>query len=295
MMSALILCGKTVSKNVKNNLKSEIAILKAKGIVPSLAVVLVGDNPASHVYVRNKQKAAEELGIYSVTMQYDASMSQDVLNRLIDELNADEHFHGILVQLPLPKHLNENEVIQRISPDKDVDGFHPVSVGKLVLGQDTFVSCTPAGVMEILKFYNIDPSGKNVVIIGRSNIVGKPMLNLLYQKATYANATVTICHTRTKDIAAHTKQADIVIVAAGRPHTLTADMVKEGVVVIDVGINRIEDPTTEKGYSLVGDADYEGLLSKVSAITPVPGGVGPMTIAMLMKNTVISAGRILSK
>ncbi|HDR04279.1 MAG TPA: bifunctional methylenetetrahydrofolate dehydrogenase/methenyltetrahydrofolate cyclohydrolase FolD [Candidatus Marinimicrobia bacterium] len=294
-MSALILCGKTVSKNVKNNLKSEIAILKAKGIVPSLAVVLVGDNPASHVYVRNKQKAAEELGIYSVTMQYDASMSQDVLNRLIDELNADEHFHGILVQLPLPKHLNENEVIQRISPDKDVDGFHPVSVGKLVLGQDTFVSCTPAGVMEILKFYNIDPSGKNVVIIGRSNIVGKPMLNLLYQKATYANATVTICHTRTKDIAAHTKQADIVIVAAGRPHTLTADMVKEGVVVIDVGINRIEDPTTEKGYSLVGDADYEGLLSKVSAITPVPGGVGPMTIAMLMKNTVISAGRILSK
>jgi methylenetetrahydrofolate dehydrogenase (NADP+) / methenyltetrahydrofolate cyclohydrolase len=294
-MSALILNGKDVSEYVKENLITEIEILKQKGIIPGLAVVLVGDDPASHVYVRNKQKAAEKLGIHSETMRYDASMGQEQLNQLIDKLNADERYHGILVQLPLPNHLNENQVIQRISPDKDVDGFHPVSVGKLVLGHDTFISCTPAGVMEILKFYKMDPSGKHIVIVGRSNIVGKPMLNILYQKAPFANATVTICHTRTKDIAFHTKQADIIIVAAGRPKTLTAGMVKEGAVVIDVGINRIEDPHSKKGYRLVGDADYDELLPKVSAITPVPGGVGPMTIAMLMKNTVLSAKRSLNK
>lgn len=288
-MSALIMSGKEVANAVKAQVAEEAISLKEKGIIPGLAVVLVGDDPASQVYVRNKQRAAEKLGFYSQTLRYDADMTQSELLQLIDELNDDERVHGILVQLPLPSHFNEGEVIQRISPYKDVDGLHPMSVGKLVLNEDTFVSCTPAGIVEMLKFYNINPAGKHVVIVGRSNIVGKPILNLLYQKAEWANATVTLCHTRTKDIKVHTGQADIVIVAAGKAKMLTADMVREGAVVIDVGINRIDDPTSEKGQYLVGDADFEGLLDKVSAITPVPGGVGLMTIAMLMKNTLQSA------
>lgn len=288
-MNTLILSGRDVAAAVKAEVAGEVKLLKEQGITPGLAVVLVGDDPASQVYVRNKQRTAEKLGFFSQTLRFSEDMTQAELLNLIDELNTDDRFHGILVQLPLPKHLNEGEVIQRISPEKDVDGLHPMSVGKLVLNQDTFVSCTPAGIIEIFKYYQINPAGKNIVIIGRSNIVGKPVLNLLYQKADWANATVTLCHTQTKNIKAHTLQADIVIVAAGQPKMLTADMVREDAIVVDVGINRIDDPGSEKGQYLVGDADYEGLLDKVSAITPVPGGVGLMTIAMLMKNTVKSA------
>ncbi len=288
-METRILKGKEVAEAVKDGLRSRIEALKSKNIHPGLVVVLVGEDPASQVYVRNKARACKSLGIYSETIQLTAETSQIELNTLIDQLNEDDRFHGILIQMPLPKHLNEVEVIERISPKKDVDGFHPMSVGKLVQGQGTFLPCTPAGVMEMLAYYNIETKGKHVVIIGRSNIVGKPMLNLMYQKSEYANATVTICHTGTRNMNEHTLRADILIVAAGVPEMIKADMVKEGAVVIDVGVNRVDDNTREKGYRLTGDVAFEEVKEHCSAITPVPGGVGIMTIAMLMKNTVQAA------
>jgi methylenetetrahydrofolate dehydrogenase (NADP+) / methenyltetrahydrofolate cyclohydrolase len=288
-METKILKGKEVAEAVKDGLKSRIETLKSKNIHPGLVVVLVGEDPASQVYVRNKARACESLGIYSETIRLSAETSQDELNTLIDQLNDDDRFHGILVQMPLPKHLSEMEIIERISFKKDVDGFHPMSVGRLVQGQGRLIPCTPAGVIEILAYYNIETKGKHVVIVGRSNIVGKPMLNLMYQKSEYANATVTICHTATRNMKKYTSQADILIVAAGVPEMIKADMVKEGAVVIDVGVNRVADNTREKGYRLTGDVAFEEVKEHCSAITPVPGGVGLMTIAMLMKNTVQAA------
>ncbi|MFA6617646.1 MAG: bifunctional methylenetetrahydrofolate dehydrogenase/methenyltetrahydrofolate cyclohydrolase FolD [Candidatus Neomarinimicrobiota bacterium] len=294
-METKILKGKVVAEAVKENLKLRIEALKNKGLVPGLVVVLVGEDPASQVYVRNKERACKALGIYSETIRLQAETTQEELNSLVNSLNKDDRFHGILVQMPLPKHLNEMEIIEAISPSKDVDCFHPMNVGRLVQGQARLLPCTPAGIVEILKYYNIPTQGKHVVVIGRSNIVGKPMLNLMYQKSEYANATVTICHTGTKDIKTHSLQADILIVAAGVAEMIDPDMLKEGAVVIDVGINRVDDPSREKGYRLAGDVAFEDVKDRCSAITPVPGGVGVMTIAMLMKNTVLAAEDIFNK
>jgi len=288
-METKILYGKPVANSVKSGLKNRIENCNREGIRPGLVVVLVGDDPASKSYVRSKERACETLGIYSETIHLPAETTQVELNALIDRLNEDDRFHGILVQMPLPGHLNDIEIIERISPAKDVDGFHPMSVGRLVQGQNTLLPCTPAGIIEILTYYDIETKGKHVVIVGRSNIVGKPMLNLMYQKSESANATATICHTGTKDIKKHTRQADILIVAAGVPEMVKADMVKEGAIVIDVGMNRVDDPTCEKGYRLTGDVAFEEVKDHCKAITPVPGGVGVMTIAMLMKNTVQAA------
>ncbi len=288
-METIILRGKEVSDAVKERLKEDIDTCKKRGITPGLAVVLIGEDPASTVYVRNKARACEALGIFSETIRLPKDTTQATLNTLIDRLNKNTRFHGILVQLPLPRHLNEKEIIHRIHPEKDVDGFHPFNIGKLILGEDTFLPCTPAGIIEMLRYYQIETSGKHVVIVGRSNIVGKPMANLMYQKSAYANATVTICHTGTSDIKKYTRQADILIVAAGVPEMITADMVKEDATVIDVGVNRVDDPSCKKGYRLVGDVAFEEVKERVSAITPVPGGVGLMTIAMLMQNTVKAA------
>jgi methylenetetrahydrofolate dehydrogenase (NADP+)/methenyltetrahydrofolate cyclohydrolase len=288
-MAAKILSGKEIAKEIRKDLKAEIAELKEKhGIVPGLAVVLVGEDPASQVYVRSKVKTCEKLGVNSIEHRFDADYPESDLLALIDKMNADDAIHGILVQLPLPKHINEEQVLLRIRPDKDVDGFHPTNVGKMLVGKPDFLPCTPHGCQQILLRSGIETEGKEVVVVGRSNIVGKPVAAILVQKAKGANATVTICHTRTKDMAAHTKRADILIVAAGVPKAVTGDMVKEGVVVIDVGVNRIG--TTESGKAkLCGDVDFETVEPKASAITPVPGGVGPMTITMLMMNTVRSA------
>lgn len=287
--SPLILSGKEVSLAVKSDLKARIDKLAAKGIKPGLTAVLVGEDPASHVYVRSKERQSAKLGFNSQVLRLDADTSQDELLRVVQDLNGDDQVHGILVQLPLPKHIDSQLIIESIDPNKDVDGFHPVNVGKLVLDLDGFVSCTPAGILEIMKYYKIETSGKHVVVVGRSNIVGKPMANLMIQKKDLGNATVTLVHTRTPDMGVHTRQADILIAAAGVPEFITEDMVKEGVVVIDVGINRVDDNSTEKGYRLVGDVDFANVSGKCAAITPVPGGVGPMTIAMLLSNTVKSA------
>lgn len=287
---AKILYGKAVAEDVKASLKQRVAALKKKQVQSGLAVVLVGEDPASAIYVRNKGRACEELGIYSETYRLPHETGTAELLSLIDRLNGDKRFHGILVQLPLPKHIDEKQIIHRIAVEKDVDAFHPFNIGKLVLGEETFLPCTPAGILEMLRYYDIQTAGKHVVIVGRSNIVGKPMTNLMYQKAA-ANATVTICHTGTKDLAYHTKQADILIVAAGRPEMIGANMVKKGAVVVDVGMNRVEDASRSKGYRLSGDVDYSAVEPLASAITPVPGGVGLMTIAMLMKNTVLAAER----
>ncbi len=276
---ATIIDGKELARKTRQNLKIDCDNLKAQGIVPKLAVIMVGDNPASKVYVRNKSKACEEVGIEYEEFLLDEKTTQKDLISLIEELNEREDITGILLQSPIPAHLDINEAFRTISPKKDVDGFHPVSVGKLTLGQDTFVSCTPYGVIKMFEEYNIDLEGKNVVIIGRSNIVGKPLIQCCLNK----NATVTVCHSRTKDIAEYTKKADIVIVAIGRAKFLKADMVKDGAVVIDVGINRGEDG------KLCGDVDFENVSKKSSYITPVPGGVGPMTIAMLMNNVIKAA------
>ncbi len=281
-MTAKIIDGKLISSQIKEELKEEISELKEKGITPGIAVVIVGEDPASKVYVGQKEKSCVALGIYSEKHALPESVSQEELLKLVRELSANPKINGILVQLPLPKHLDEGEVLLEIPPEKDVDGFHPVNVGKLVIGEPGYLPCTPHGIQELLIRSGVEVGGKDAVIVGRSNIVGKPVAMILLQKQKGANATVTVCHTGTKDMAAHTKRADILIVAAGRPKTITADMVKEGVVVIDVGVNR-----TENG--LVGDVDFEGVKEKASAITPVPGGVGPMTIAMLMKNTVEAA------
>ena len=276
---AIIIDGKELAKKTRQNLKIDCDNLKAKGIIPKLAVIMVGDNPASKVYVKNKSKACEEVGIEYEEFLLDESTTQKELIELINKLNERKDVTGILLQSPIPNHLDINEAFRTISPDKDVDGFHPVNVGKLTLGQDTFVSCTPYGVIKMFEEYNIDLEGKNLVIIGRSNIVGKPLIQCCLNK----NATVTVCHSRTKDLAEHTKKADIVIVAIGKAKFLTADMVKEGAVIIDVGINRGEDG------KLCGDVDFENVSKKASYITPVPGGVGPMTIAMLMNNVIKAA------
>ena len=278
-MSGMIIDGTQIGNELREKLKTRIDALKEKGKLPGLAVILVGENPASKVYVRMKEKACEGLGIHSEKFVLPADTTQEELLALIQRLNHDAKIHGILVQLPLPAHLNEEMVIEAISPTKDVDGFHPINIGNLVLGKPLFPPCTPAGVIELLRASNIDIKGKEAVVVGRSNIVGKPVANLLLQE----HATVTICHSRTKSLADVTRRADILIAAIGKPKMITADMVKEGAVVIDVGVNRLDDG------KLVGDVDFEGMKDKVAAITPVPGGVGPMTITMLMANTVKSA------
>ena len=290
-MTAQIIDGKQVAADIRAELKDEVAKLRGRGIVPGLGVILVGEDPASKSYVTAKEQACEEIGIYSDDNRLPAETSQDELMALVGRMNDDPKINGILVQLPLPKHMNEAEVLLAINPDKDVDGFHPVSVGKMVVGEKAFLPCTPHGVIQLLLRSGVTLEGAHVVIVGRSNIVGKPLANLLLQKNRTGNATVTVCHTRTKDVAYHTRQADIVIAAAGHPNTITADMVKDGAVVIDVGVNRVEDATKKRGYRLVGDVDFEAVKEKASLITPVPGGVGPMTITMLLYNTIESAKR----
>ncbi|TET47200.1 MAG: bifunctional methylenetetrahydrofolate dehydrogenase/methenyltetrahydrofolate cyclohydrolase FolD [Dehalococcoidia bacterium] len=288
-MTAKIISGTEIAKQIREELKQEIAQLKAKhNLVPGLATVLVGENPASQSYVGAKEKTSIELGIYSERLDLPEKTSQDELMALVDRLNKDPKIHGILVQLPLPKHLVETEILYAINPKKDVDGFHPVNVGKLMIGEPEYLPCTPHGIQQLLVRSGVQIEGAEVVVVGRSNIVGKPIANMLLQKRPGANATVTICHTGTRDISFHTRRADILIVAAGRPKAVTADMVKEGVVVIDVGVNRV-GKTAEGKAILVGDVDFEGIKEKASAITPVPGGVGPMTITMLMLNTVKAA------
>ncbi len=291
-MAAQLIDGKEVAKRIRDGLTSRIATLKDRGITPGLAAVLVGNDPASETYVNSKAKACEKLGLYSEVIRRDASISQAELEQIIARLNTDDKVHGILVQSPLPPHMDELAVTIKIAPQKDVDGFHPYNVGMMLLGRGGLLPCTPHGVIKLLEHYSIETDGREVVVIGRSNIVGKPVAALLVQKAKYANATVTIAHSRSQNLAEITRRADILIAAIGRPSTVTADMVKPGAVIIDVGVNRIEDRSVEKGYRLVGDVDFEKCAPIASYITPVPGGVGPMTIAMLMANTVLAAEQI---
>jgi methylenetetrahydrofolate dehydrogenase (NADP+)/methenyltetrahydrofolate cyclohydrolase len=288
-MVAKLINGNEVAKQIREELKQETAQLKQKhNLVPGLVTILVGENPASVSYVTAKQKTSKELGFYSIQDNQPATITEEELLKLIDKYNKDPKIHGILVQLPLPKHINEPKVLNAIDPKKDVDGFHPVNVGKLMIGEADYLPCTPAGIQQLLIRSGAKIDGAEVVVVGRSNIVGKPIANILLQKQKGANATVTICHTGTKDMAFHTKRADILIVAAGKPKAITANMVKDGAVVIDVGVNRI-GMTPEGKAKLAGDVDFEGVKEKASAITPVPGGVGPMTITMLMMNTVKAA------
>lgn len=282
--------GKAVAEKVINECRDEIALLKAKGITPGLAVVLIGDDPASKVYVGSKARKCEELGIHSVKIELPADATQEEVMKVVEDLNNDAAVDGILVQSPPPAHIDEDAIVRAIDPAKDVDGFHPVNVAKLVLEDPSgFIPCTPHGCMRLLEDAGVETSGAEAVVIGRSMIVGKPMALLLMGKS--GNATVTVAHSRTKDLAAVCRRADIIVAAIGMPEFVTADMVKDGAVVIDVGINRVEDPSAKRGYRLVGDVAYDEVAPKCSAITPVPGGVGPMTIAMLIKNTVIAAGR----
>ncbi len=288
-MTAKIISGTEIAKQIREELKQEIAELKEKhNLIPGLASVLVGEDPASQVYVGSKVKTCDALGIYSERHDLPVDTGEEELLALVDKLNKDPKIHGILVQLPLPKHINETRVLYAIDPKKDVDGFHPVNVGKLMIGEPDYLPCTPHGIQQLLIRSGVKIEGAEVVVVGRSNIVGKPIANILLQKQEWANATVTVCHTRSRDISFHTKRADILIVAAGKPKAVTADMVKEGVVVIDVGVNRI-GKTAEGKAILCGDVDFETVKEKASAITPVPGGVGPMTISMLMINTVRAA------
>ena len=285
-MTATVIDGKTIASDIRAEVVEGVAEVKEKyGIQAGLAAVLVGEDPASAVYVRNKEKAAAEAGVYGEIIKMPVETTQDELLAQIDKLNHDDRFHGFIVQLPVPDQIDEDTIIEAISPDKDVDGLHPANVGRLVMGNPRFVSVTPAGIQQLLLRSGIDPEGKHVVIAGRSNIVGKPVANLLMQRLKGSNSTVTVCHTRTKNIADITRQADILIAAIGRANYVTADMVSEGVVVIDVGINRVDALERKRGYRLVGDVDYDAVSEKASAITPVPGGVGPMTIAMLLYNT----------
>ena len=286
-MASRLISGTEISEQIYGELRARIAALKEHGITPGLAVVLVGEDPASQTYVRMKGRKCEELGMHSVTITLPADTPEDVLLGRIAELNADPAINGFLVQLPLPGHIDEDKVIEAIDPAKDVDGFHPVNVGRMLIGKPGFLPATPAGVMEMLRRSGVETAGKHVVIVGRSNIVGKPMAALLVQKG--ADATVTVAHSRTSDLAEVTRTADILIAAVGKPRFITADMVKEGAVVIDVGTNRIDDPTHPKGSRLVGDVDFEAVKDRASAITPVPKGVGPMTICMLMANAVKAA------
>jgi methylenetetrahydrofolate dehydrogenase (NADP+)/methenyltetrahydrofolate cyclohydrolase len=290
-MVAKIIRGPEVADQIKQELRVKVAELKERGVIPGLAVVLVGEDPASQQYVRNKAKGCEELGLYSRTITLPEDTSEEKVLEVVDQLNADPAIHGFLVQLPLPKHIDENKVIMRIDPAKDADGFHPVNVGRMLIGNPMFLPATPHGIQEMLVRSGNDPEGKHVVIVGRSNIVGKPLAAILMQKKKGANATVTICHSRTRDLESIVRTGDIVVAAIGSPRFITADMIKPGVVVIDVGTNRVDDPTAKKGYRWVGDVDFDAVSEKASAITPVPGGVGPMTITMLMKNTVTAACR----
>ena len=284
-MSAEIISGKEIAAEIRAELTREVAELKKKGVTPGLGVILIGDDPASKSYVTAKEKACAEIGIHSVDNRLPAATAQEELIALIEKMNRDPAIDGILVQLPLPSHIDEQEVLMHVS-EKDVDGFHPMNIGKMVLGQEAVLPCTPNGVVEMLIRKKVKIEGAHVVVVGRSNIVGKPVANMLVQKNARGNATVTMCHTRTKDLKEQTLQADILIAAAGAPEMITADMVKEGAVVIDVGVNRVEDATKKSGYRLVGDVAFDEVCEKASMITPVPGGVGPMTITMLLKSTV---------
>ncbi len=291
-MDEKIIDGKLVSGLITEEIKNELSFLS---ITPGLALILVGSNPASEIYVKMKEKKCKELGYYSVIDIQPASIPENELLALISKYNNDVRIHGILIQLPLPKHINEKNILEAVDYKKDVDGFHPVNSGRLMAGEKCYIPCTPAGIHELLLRYKVETSGKNTVVIGRSNIVGKPIANIMLQKAKGANSTVTICHSATKNIADHTKRADIIIAAIGKPGFLKGDMIKVGAVIIDVGINRIEDPSSKKGYRISGDVDFDECYPKASLITPVPGGVGPMTIAMLMRNTLDAAlGRIYS-
>lgn len=291
-MTAKIISGNEVAKEIRQELKGRVAGLKEKGIVPGLGVVLVGEDPASISYVTSKAKGSQEIGMFEETIRLPADVPEEEVLKVIDGLNKDPKFSGILVQLPLPDHISVEKVIGYISPEKDVDGFHPVNVGKLLRGEPCPLPCTPHGVQQLLFRSGNDPAGKHVVVCGRSNIVGKPLAAILMQKAEGANAIVTVVHTGAKDISYYTKQADILIAAMGRPNAITADMVKEGTVVIDVGVNRIPDESRKSGFRLAGDVDFEAVKEKASFITPVPGGVGPMTVTMLLYNTVEAAIRL---
>ena len=289
-MSAVIIDGNKTAQDIRSEAALGVADLQAKhGIVPGLAVVLVGDDPASAVYVRNKGRACEEVGILSETIRLPGQVAQEDLLGKVMELNNDPRVHGILVQLPLPPHLDERAIILALDPDKDVDGLHPVNMGRLMQGQPVFVPCTPGGIQQLLLRSGNSPEGKHLVVCGRSDIVGKPIAMLMMQKREGANATVTVCHTGTKDLPEVTRTADILVAAMGRARAVTADMVREGAVVIDVGINRVEDSTRQRGYRMEGDVDFHGVSEKAAAITPVPGGVGPMTVAMLLLNTLKAA------
>lgn len=277
-----IIDGNRISAEIKEELRKEISRLDKK---PGLAAVLVGENPASEVYVRNKKRVCEEVGVYSKVFRFDSNTKEAKLLSKIDELNRDKRFNGILIQLPLPKHINEKKVIERIDPIKDVDGFHPLNLGLLLAGEPSFVPCTPLGIQELILRSGYEIEGKHVVIVGRSNIVGKPLANLLLLKNRKGNATVTVCHTGTRELEKITNTGDILVVASGRAEMIKGSMVKEGAIVIDVGVNRIEDKSRKSGYRLVGDVDFEGVKDKVRAISPVPGGVGPMTVTMLISNT----------
>jgi methylenetetrahydrofolate dehydrogenase (NADP+)/methenyltetrahydrofolate cyclohydrolase len=290
-MPAKIIYGKEISAQIRVELKERVDCLKARGITPGLGVVLVGEDPASISYVTAKAKGAEEIGMFEETIRLLPTSTEEEVLATVDSLNRDPKFNGILVQLPLPKWVNPDKVISFISVEKDVDGFHPINVGKLLRGEPCAIPCTPYGVVQMLTRSGYSPEGKHVVICGRSNLVGKPLAALLVQKKKGANATVTICHTGTKDLPNFTKQADILVAAMGAPRVITADMIREGCVVIDVGVNRVPDPASPKGFRLAGDCDFEGMLAKAEAITPVPGGVGPMTVTMLLLNTVEAAER----
>jgi len=287
-----IIDGKKIANEIKEEIKENIRVLKEeKGIRPGLAILLVGNDPASESYVRSKERNSENLDFHFVMRREEESISEDEVLQIIEDWNNDDEIHGILVQLPLPQHIDENKVTMKIDPNKDVDGFHPVNLGNLVIGNEGLVPCTPAGIVELLYRSGIKTKGKHVVVLGRSNIVGKPIANLMYQKNEKANSIVTICHSAAEDVFQYTKQADILIIAIGRAQFIKKEHIKEGVTIIDVGINRI-DADNEKGYRIVGDADFDDVKDKVAAITPVPGGVGPMTIAMLMSNTYKSASKL---
>ncbi len=290
-MAATIISGKDVSAAIREELKERARRLKERGVVAGLGVVLVGEDPASVSYVTAKAKAAEEIGFFGQTFNLPASAPEEEILRVVDELNRDERYNGVLVQLPLPKHVSTDKVINAIRPEKDVDGLHPANVGKLLRGEPCPLPCTPYGVVQLLIRANHSPEGKHVVVCGRSNLVGKPLVAILIQKKKGANATVTVCHTATPDLKRYTLQADILVAAMGSPRVITAEMVREGCVVIDVGVNRVTDPSAPKGYRLVGDCDFEAVKEKAAAITPVPGGVGPMTVTMLMMNTIEAAER----
>ncbi|MDA8851075.1 bifunctional 5,10-methylene-tetrahydrofolate dehydrogenase/5,10-methylene-tetrahydrofolate cyclohydrolase [bacterium] len=288
MDTSKVLSGKDTAVAIYDSFKKRLDILSKKGIIPGLCVILVGDNPASQIYVKTKSKKLQSLGLRSKNIYLDIDVSQNELIQIISGLNQDSNYHGILVQMPLPSHIDSQEIINSIDSTKDVDGFHPENVGWLSIGKPRFIPCTPKGIMKIFKHYNIELSGKDIVVIGRSNIVGRPMSILVSSNGDWSNGTCTICHSRTKNLEQYTRNADVVISAIGKPNYLKADMIKKGSIIIDVGINRVE-VDNDKGYKIIGDVDYNSVIDKVSFITPVPGGVGPMTIAMLVENTIEAA------